>query len=141
MSRLVRFTFLVFLVLLPVVASNQEDAAADAVATAFLQARKAAHLSKLERMGKNTFRETVCKQDMRLPSGWINDVTYETFDPADLPESAKQLATTPDTYKIASRLGIGVCMVSGVSPGHPKYSVLIALYESRWTSFWRIFWE
>jgi hypothetical protein len=88
-------------------------------------------------MGSNTSRQKVCKQDMRLPSGWINDVAYETLDPADLPESAKQLARTPPTYKIASRFGIGVCSVNGVSPGSPKYSVLVALYESRWTSFWR----
>jgi hypothetical protein len=141
MSKPIRLTVLIFLALLPIAASSQEDAAADAVATAFLQARQAAHLSKLERMGRNTFRQKVCSQDMRLPSGWINDVAYETFDPADLPELAKRLARTPPSYKIASRFGIGVCMVNGVSPGSPKFSVLIALYEPRWTSFRRIFWE
>jgi len=40
-------------------------------------------------MGRNTFREKVCRQDMRMPSGRINDVVYETLDPADLSESAK----------------------------------------------------
>jgi hypothetical protein len=139
MSRLIRFTLLIFLVLLPVAASNQEDAAADAVASAFLQARQAAHLSKLERMGVNTFREKVCKQDMRRPDGWINEADYETFDPADLPESAKQLARTPPTAQIPSRFVIGVCMVNDVSSKSPKYSVAIALYESRWISFWQIF--
>ncbi|HYL64035.1 MAG TPA: hypothetical protein VE077_15575 [Candidatus Methylomirabilis sp.] len=77
----------------------------------------------------------------RMPSGWINAVDYETFDPAELPESARRLARWLDTGKAASRFGIGVSMLSGSSPAHPKYSVLIATYESRWTSFWRIFWE
>jgi hypothetical protein len=141
MNKLIRFTLLIFLVTLAVVASDQEDAAADAVAKAFLQARQAAHLSKLERMGRNTFRKRVCKHDDRMPSGWINEVAYETFDLAELPDSAQRLASSPDSYKIASRFGIGVCMVSDNSAGRPRYSVLIATYESRLTSFWRIFWE
>jgi hypothetical protein len=141
MTKLIRFTLLIVLIALPVVASDQEDASADAVAKAFLQARQGAHLSKLERMGRNTFREKVCRQDMRLPSGWINDVVYESSDPADLPESAKRLATSPDSSKTAARFGVGVCTQGNSSPGHPKYSVLIATYESPWTSLWRIFWE
>jgi hypothetical protein len=141
MARVIRSVLLVFLILLPAVASDQEDAAADAVATAFLQVRQAAHLSKLERMGRNTFREKVCKQDMRFPSGLIKDVVYETPDPAHLPESAERLATGPDSSKVAARFGLGVCLLSNSSPAQPKYSVVIATFESRRTSFWRIFWE
>ena len=97
-----------------------------------------ARLSKLERMGRNIFREKVCKHDMRFPSGLINDVAYETSTPIDLPQPAQRLAALPDSGKIAARFGIGVCMLTG-SPA--KYSVLIATYESGRTSFWRIFWE
>ncbi len=125
----------------PTVASEQEDAAADAVTAAFMNARQAARLSKLERMGRNAFREKVCKHDMRFPSGLINDVLYQTSDPAQLPESAQRLATSPDTSKTAARFGVGVCLVKPASLGQPTYSVLIATYESRLTSFWRIFWE
>jgi hypothetical protein len=132
---------LIFLIVVPTVASDQEDVAADAVAAAFLQVRQAAHLSKLERMGRNTFREKVCKDDRRFPSGWINDVLYETSDPAHLPESAQRLATWPDTGKTAARFGLGICLLSSTSSGQRKYTVLIATYESQWTSFWRIFWE
>jgi hypothetical protein len=92
-------------------------------------------------MGRNTFREKACNQDMRFPSVWINDVVYETADPAHLPESAQRLATWPDSTKVAARFGLGVYLLSSSSPGQPKYSVLVATYESRWTSFWRIFWE
>ena len=141
LKKPVLFILLVLLVMATVVASGEEDAAADAVGAAFLQARQAAHLTKLERMGRNTFREKVCKKDMRFPSGWINSVEYDSSDPGDLPDSAKRLAMSTDTYKVASRFGIGVCAVGGTSSGRPKYSVVIALYESRWTSFWRIFWE
>lgn len=140
MTKLIFSALLIFLIVVPTAASDQEDAAADAVATAFLQVRQAAHLSKLERMGRNTFREKVCKQDMRFPSGWINDVVYETSDPAHLLESAQRLATWPDSSKTAARFGLGVCLLSS-SSGQAKYSVLIATYESRRTSFWRIFWE
>ncbi len=125
---------------LSIAASPQEDAAADAVATAFMNARQAANLPKLERMGRNNFQEKVCKHDLRFPSGLINDVLYETSDPAQLPESAQNLAISPDTYKTATRFGVGVCLKPG-SPGQPTYSVVIATYESRITSFWRIFWE
>jgi hypothetical protein len=141
MKKLIFSALLVFLIVVPTTASDQEDAAGDAVAAAFLQVRQAAHLSKLESMGRNTFRERVCKQDVRMPSGWINEVVYETSDPAHLPESAQRLARQPDTSKAAGRFGLGVCLLSSSSHGPPKYSVLIAIYESRWTSFWRIFWE
>jgi len=126
---------------LPAIAYEQEDAAADAVAAAVMNARQAAQLSKLERMGKNTFRENVCRHDMRFPSGLINNVLYQTSDPAQLPESAHLLAISPDTNKTAARFGVGVCLVKPAPGGQPTYSVLIATYESRLTSFWRIFWE
>jgi hypothetical protein len=138
MRKLISALF-VFLVVLPGVASDQEDAAADAVAAAFMQARQAAHLSKLERMGRNTFREKVCKQDMRFASGLIIDVVYQTSDPAQMPESAQRLATRPDTSKVAARFGVGVCSLNSGSLAQPKYSVIIATYESRSASFWRIF--
>lgn len=122
-------------------ATDTEDMAADAVALGFVRARRAAHLSVLERMGRNTFREQVCKQDMRLPSGVIDSVLYRTSDPAQLPETAQRLASSPDTYKVTARFGVGVCLLGGGSPAQSNYSVFIATYESRWTSFWRIFWE
>jgi hypothetical protein len=140
MKKLSFIVLLVFLVAGTTAASDQEDTAANAITNAFLQARRSAHLSKLAKMGKNIFRKQVCKHDLRLPSGVIDDVLYETSDPEHLPESAQRLATTPDSYRIAMRIGIGVCLLSSNS-GQPKYSVLIATYESRWTSFWRIFWE
>ena len=140
-GELIFSALLIFLIEVPTAASDREDAAVNAVATAFLQVREAAHLSKLERMGRNTFREKVCKQDMRFPSGWINDVVYETSDPARLPESAQRLATWPDSTKVAARFGLGVRLLSSRSPGQPKYSVLVATYESRRTNFWRISWE
>lgn len=133
--------FALFLMVLPAIASPQEDAAADAVSTAFLQARQAAHLSKLERMGRNMFRENVCRRDLRLPSGLIDDVIYEASDPAALPEAASRLATRPDAGRVAARFGVGVCVQNAGSKGHPEYSVLIATYESGWTSFLRIFWD
>ena len=92
---------------LPTFATVEEDIAADAVATAFTQARQAARPSYLERMGRNTFRQQVCRRDMRLSSGWINSVAYRTSDPAQLPESAQRLATSADTYKIAARFRSG----------------------------------
>jgi len=140
MAKLIFSALLIFLVTLPTVATDQEDKAADVVGSAFVQARQAAHLSKLERMGRNTFRQKVCEQDMRFPSGWINDVAYQTSDAADLPESARKLAAWPDTSK-AVRFGVGVCLLSSGPVAQPKFSVLIATYEFRWTSFWRIFWE
>src|SRR5580704_2724991 len=109
MKNVIFCALLMFLVVLPTIATTQENAAADAVAAAFVQARQAAHLSKLERMGRNTFREKVCKQDMRFASGLIESVRYETSDPAQLPESAQRLATAPDTSKTAARFGLGVC--------------------------------
>jgi len=132
---------LVFFTVVLAFASDQEDVAADAVATAFLQARETAHLSKLERMGRNTFRKQVCKQNLRLPSGLINDVTYKTSDPSSLPELAQKLATTPDSYRVTARFGMGVCILKAGPSERPEYSIFIATYESRWTSFWRILWE
>lgn len=122
-------------------ASTQEDAVADVVAAAFINARGAAHLPKLERMGKNIFREKVCKHDMRFPSGLINNVLYQTSDAGQLPESAQKLAVAQWSGKAAVRFGIGVCLAGSTPDGRPTYSVLIATYESRPTSFWRIFWE
>jgi hypothetical protein len=141
MTKPISVAVLILLIVAPTAASDQEDAAADAVATAFLQARQAAHLSKVERMGKNKFREKTCRHDLRLPSGLINDVVYETSDPAQLPESAQKLATSPDSARLTARFGLGVCLLSSSSSGQPRYSVLITTYESHWTSFWRIFWE
>jgi hypothetical protein len=138
---LISSTLLIVFFALPTAASELEDAAADAVAAAFMSARQAAHLTKLGRLGKNTFREKVCRHDMRFPSGLINDVFYETSDPDQLPESAQRLATSPDTGKTAARFGVGICLVKPASLGKPIYSVLIATYESRHTSFWRVFWE
>lgn len=141
MTKLIFSASLIFLIVSPTVASDQEDTAADSIAAAFLQARQAAHLSKLERMGRNTFREKVCKQDMRFASGLIIDVVYQTSDPAHIPESAQRLATWPDNSKTAARFGVGVCLLDSSSPGPPKYSILIATYESRWNSFVRFFWD
>jgi hypothetical protein len=141
MAKLIFCALFIFLTASATTGSDQEDAASDSVSTAFLQARQAAHLSKLERMGRNTFREKVCKQDMRFASGLINDVVYQTSDPSLLPDSVQRLATWPDSGKIAARFGVGVCQLDSSSLGSPKYSILIATYESRWTSFTRIFWE
>ena len=140
MKKLIACAVLLFFVL-PTFATGQEDAAADAVAAAFLQARQAAHLSKLERMGRNTFREKICKQDMRFASGLIKDVRYQTSDPSELPESAERLATEQFASTVVARFGVGVCALSNSSAGQPKYSVLIATYESRSASFWRFFRE
>ena len=139
MKKLIPCALLILLAVLPTVAADQEDAAADAVAAAFAQARQAAHLSKLERLGRNKFREKVCKQDMRFASGLIKTVRYETFDPAQIPESAQRLATETYASTIPARFGVGVCAVKSSSAGQPKYSVLIATYESRSASFWRTF--
>src|SRR5580704_6938774 len=141
MKKLIPCAVFIFLAVLPTVATDQEDTAADAVAAAFMQARQEAHLSKLERMGRNPFREKVCKQDMRFASGLIRDVVYQTSDPAHLPESAQRLATASDTSKTAVRFGLGVCSLNSGSAGQPSYSVVIATYESRAASFWRIFWD
>jgi len=121
--------------------SKPDDAAAGAVTAAFVEARQAAHLPKVSRTDGNAFGEKVCKHDLRMPSGLIKDVQYETTDPTLLPDAARQLATSPDEYKATARFGVGVCSLGADSSGKIKYSVLIATYESRWTSFWRIFWE
>jgi hypothetical protein len=66
MARLIFSALFIFLTVSGTVASDQEDAAADSVAAAFSQARQGAHVSKLERMGRNAFREKVCKQDLSI---------------------------------------------------------------------------
>ena len=126
---------------LPQSVSQQEDVVADDVASAFLNLRGAAHLPKLNRMGKNVFRQQVCTHDLRFPSGLIKSVVYESSDPVQLPEAARQLAVAPDSGKTAARFGIGVCSISTKSTGGPLFSMVIATYESRQTSFWRIFWD
>src|SRR5260370_35311987 len=107
MTKLTFSALLIFLSALPSVESEQEDKAADAVAAAFIQVRQAGHLSKLERIGRKTFRKRVCEQDMRIPSGWKNEIVYKTADPAQLPESAQQLASRPPPTKPAARFGVG----------------------------------
>ncbi len=125
----------------PGFASQQENSAADAVATAFSNARQAAHLPKLRRIEGNRFQQQVCKHDMRFPSGLIEQVTYETSTPTQLPEAAQRLAAKPDSGKTAARFGVGVCLRRTNLHGQPVYSIVIATYESRGTSFWRIFWD
>jgi hypothetical protein len=130
------------LVSMVVFASQQEDGAADSVAAAFVQARDTAHLSKLRRMGENTFREKVCKHDLRFASGVILTAQYQTSDPGHLPDVAQQLAVhSDDGYRVTTRFGVGVCAVGQDPSGKTTYSVLIATYESHWNSFLRIFWE
>lgn len=125
---------------LAVTAANQEDAAADAAAQAFAQARDAAHLPKISRIGRNAFHKQACG-DRRFASGLILDVTYKTTDPATLPESARKLAARPDGDTIAARFGVGACLVGNASASQPEYNVVIATYQSRWNSFWHAFWE
>jgi len=134
---------MVIISILPMSASGstEEDAAADAVAGAFMNARGAAQLPKLERMSKNIFREKVCKHEMRLPSGLINSVLYQTSEPGQLPESAQKLAVEQGPGKTLARFGIGVCLEQSASGGRQTFSVFIATYESRLNSFWRVFWE
>ena len=133
---------LVLLVSMAAFASEQEDRAADSVAAAFVQTRDAAHLSKLGRMGGNTFREKVCKHDLRFASGVILTTQYQTSDPSHVPEAAQQFAVHPDDgYRVTTRFGVGVCAVGQDPSGKTVYSVLIATYESRWNSFLRVFWE
>src|SRR5271170_6766888 len=142
MKTLAIIVAFVLLASVAVFASQQEDNAADSVAAAFLQARIAAHLSKLTRIGGNTFREKVCKHDLRFASGLILTVQYQTSDPAQLPEAARRLAIhRDDGYRVTARYGIGVCAAGQDSSGQIVYSVLIATYESRWNSFLRSFWE
>jgi hypothetical protein len=141
MNKLAAAALLLTVVLAPMCATSEEDEVSDVVAAAFAQARQDAHLSKLERMGRNIFREKVCKHDMRFASGLILDVVYQTSEAGHIPESARRLAVWPDTSKTAARFGVGVCSLSSTSPGSPQYSVLIATYESRIDSFWRFFWD
>jgi hypothetical protein len=123
--------------MLPAAATQEEDVASDAVAVAFMQARDAAHLPKLERMGRNKIRERVCKNDKRFAAGLINSAFYETSNPAELPEAARKLALQKYAVTVPARFAVGVCLSNNSST--PAYSVLIATYESRWNSFWRTF--
>jgi hypothetical protein len=135
---------LLFLVGVVVIAlaANPQDVAADAVAKTFINTRRAAHLPPLSRMGRNTFGDKVCQRDLRMPSGNIGLVRFETSDPSQLPETARKLAIRPDDGKRkAVRYGIGVCLLATAAGDSPRFSVLIATYESRWESFVRIFWE
>jgi hypothetical protein len=135
---------LVFAVVVVVIAfaADPQDVAADALAKAFTSTRLAAHLPPLGRMGRNTFGDKVCQHDFRMPSGNIDLVRYETSDPSQLPEAAQKLAIRPDDgYRKVVRYGIGVCVLATSAGGSPRFSVLIATYESRWESFVRIFWE
>ena|ERR1700677_3044854 len=122
-------------------ASQQEDVAADAAASAFVNVRAATGLPKLNRIGRNVFRKQACTHDLRFPSGLIKNVVYETSNPDQLPEAARQLANAPDSSKTAARFGSGVCSMKTNPPGQPVYSIIIATYESRSSSFWRIFWN
>ncbi len=122
-------------------AAKQEDVAADAVAVAFARARDGAHQAKLVRIGKNPFRENVCKHDDRFASGFLDSVRYETSDPAQLPEAAQKLAVRTDYRELAvARFGVGVCAAGQEASGKIVYSVLIVTYESRWNSFLS-FWD
>lgn len=121
--------------------ANNENAAADAVAAAFAKARQAARLPKLERMGRNRFRKQVCKHDLRFPSGLVDDVIYRTTDPRQLPDAVGRLTKWSDGDRRVARFGVGVCLEKTNPKGQSTYSVVIAIYESRWTSFWRIFLE
>jgi hypothetical protein len=140
MNKLATAALLLIVVVAPMRATSEEDAVSDVVAAAFAQARQAAHLSKLEQMGRNIFREKVCKHDMRFASGLILDVVYQTSDARHIPGSARQLATRRNTGKTA-RFGVGVCSLNSTSAGSPQYSVLIATYESPSAGFWRFFWD
>ena len=139
---LVSFWFFAVVAVVIAVAANPQDVAADAVARAFTSTRLAAHLPPFSRMGRNTFGDKVCQHDFRMPSGNIGLVRYETLDPLHLPEAAQKLAIRPDDgYRKAVRYGIGVCALAASAGGSPRFSILLATYESRWESFVRIFWE
>jgi hypothetical protein len=94
-------------------AANPQDVAADAVAKTFINTRRAAHLPPLSRMGRNTFGDKVCQRDLRMPSGNIGLVRYETSDPSQLPETAQKLAIRPDDGKRKA-----VRRHRGLSSGH-----------------------
>ena len=132
----------VLFILVAAVGADRQQAAAEAVARAFNNMRGSAHLPPLEQMGRNTFGGKVCAHDLRMPSGNIDLVRYDTSDPASLPDAAQKLALKPDDgYRKALRFGIGVCALPSGPNGSPQFSVLIATYESRWMSFVRIFFE
>lgn len=139
MKKIAVFALLVFAAI-AVSAANQENAAADQVALAFAQARGAAHLPNISRIGQNAFHKQACG-DRRFADGLILDVTYKTTDPGTLPEPARKLAARPDRDKTTARFGVGACLVGNDSTGQPEYNMIIATYESRWNSFWHAFWE
>jgi hypothetical protein len=136
--ELISLILLFSLLVIPAFANLREDAAADAVAAAFVRARQDAKRPELERMGRNKFREKICKKDFRFAAGLISDVKYETSAPGDLPDSARELAAWNHSGAVAARFGVGVCEVDGAASGK-KFAVIIVLYESRWESFWRAF--
>jgi hypothetical protein len=137
MRKAIVFVSVFLLVSLPAAATHEEDVASDAVASAFMQAREAAHLPKIERMGRNKFHEKACKNDKRFAAGLINSAVYETSAPAELSEVARELAVQKYAVTVPARFGVGVCLSNNSAT--PTYSVLIATYESRWNSFWRTF--
>jgi hypothetical protein len=124
-------------------AANPQDVVADTVANAFADVRIAAHLPALSRMGRNAFGDKVCKHDLRMPSGLIDLAQYETSNPSQFPEAARRLAIWKNSEgsRKATRYGVGVCTLAALADGNPRFAVVIALYESPWDSFVRIFWE
>lgn len=109
MRMLVLIGAFLLVALMAAFASQQEDRVADSVAAAFVQGRDSAHLPRLARMGQNTFREKACGRDLRLASGVILTVQYQTSDPGQLPEAARQLAAHPDDgSRVTTRFGVGV---------------------------------
>jgi len=124
-------------------AANPQDVTADVIANAFTDAQLAAHLAPLNRMGRNIFGDKVCKDDLRMPSGLIDLAKYETSDPLRLPEAAQRLAMYQNSKgsRRAVRYGVGVCSLLTSAGANATFAVVIAIYESRWDSFVRIFWE
>jgi hypothetical protein len=127
--RMKSFVIRVALILLApiaVIASQPEDRAADSVAAAFMQTRAAAQFSKLERIGRNPFREKVCRNDLRFASGLVLTAQYQTVEPSQLPERARELALhRDDGYRVTTRFGVGVCATGHDPSGPVVYSVLI----------------
>jgi len=81
-------------------------------------------------------RNKVCQHDFQIPSGNIDLVRSETSDPSLLPGAAQKLAIRPDAgYCKAVRYGIGVCALATSTGSSPRFSVLIATYESRLGKF------
>jgi hypothetical protein len=122
---------------------NPQDVAADVIAKAFTDTRLAAQLPPLSRMGRNIFGDKVCRDDNRMPSAFIDWAKYETSDPLQLPEAAQRLAKWQNGKgsRKAVRYGVGVCSLVTSAGANARFAVVIAIYESRWESFVRIFWE